>query len=70
MFAKIKVNGSDADPLYKWLKSAKGGALGLDAIKWNFAKFVVDKNGIPRYRHAPPDSPLSLVNEIEKLLSE
>lgn len=70
IFAKIEVNGDGADPLWKWLKSAKGGTLGLDAIKWNFSKFLVDKDGNPRYRHAPTDSPQSLTKEIEELLAE
>ncbi len=45
MFAKVEVNGADAHPLWKWLKDEKGGILGVDAIKWNFSKFLVGRDG-------------------------
>ena len=53
---KINVNGNDADPLYKWLKSKKGGIL-WSAIKWNFTKFLINKNGEVVHRFAPTASP-------------
>jgi len=68
MFEKINVNGSDAHPLFKYLKAQQGGML-IDAIKWNFTKFVVDKNGIPVARYGPTDDPIPKVeNEVKKLL--
>jgi len=64
---KINVNGDDADPLYKWLKSKKGGIL-WSAIKWNFTKFLINKNGEVVQRFAPIAAPSSLekyiVNEL------
>ena len=64
---KINVNGNDADPLYKWLKSKKGGIL-WSAIKWNFTMFLINKNGEVVHRFAPTASPSSLekyiVNEL------
>jgi glutathione peroxidase len=68
MFAKIDVNGDDAHPLYKWLKSAKPGLLGSEAIKWNFSKFLVDRNGQVVERYAPTTSPESVGADIDKLL--
>lgn len=68
MFAKIDVNGSKADPLYKWLKEQKSGLLGIGAIKWNFTKFLIDRNGSVIKRFAPADTPESLVKDVEKLL--
>ncbi len=68
MFAKIDVNGSNADPLWKWLKQEKGGLLGMDGIKWNFTKFLVDRNGKVVSRHAPTTTPEQLKGEIEGLL--
>ena len=56
---KINVNGNDADPLYKWLKSKKGGIL-WSAIKWNFTKFLINKNGEVVHRFAPTAAPSSL----------
>ncbi|XP_313167.4 uncharacterized protein LOC1274092 isoform X1 [Anopheles gambiae] len=67
VFAKIKVNGDDADPLYKYLKHKQGGILG-DSIKWNFSKFLVNKDGQPVDRYAPTTSPKSIVKDIDKLL--
>lgn|SRR5574344_120063 len=64
---KINVNGNDADPLYKWLKSKKGGIL-WSAIKWNFTKFLINKNGEVVHRFAPTAPPSSIekyiVNEL------
>jgi glutathione peroxidase len=60
MFAKIDVNGADAHPLYQHLKNAKPGILGTEAIKWNFTKFLVDKQGEVLARYAPKDTPEGL----------
>ncbi|MFZ5628584.1 MAG: glutathione peroxidase [Spirochaetota bacterium] len=68
MFGKIDVNGSNAHPLYKFLTSEKPGILGLEAIKWNFTKFLVDKNGNPVKRYAPNTKPEDIAGDIEKLL--
>nr|QCF46616.1 ascorbate peroxidase [Pohlia nutans] len=68
IFDKINVNGSQEAPLYKFLKSQKGGWLG-DNIKWNFAKFLVDKNGKVVDRYAPTTAPSKIEKSIEKLLS-
>lgn len=59
MHSKVDVNGKDAAPLYKFLKSSKGGLFG-DNIKWNFSKFLVDKDGNVVDRYAPTTSPLSI----------
>ncbi|VDP99875.1 unnamed protein product [Trichobilharzia regenti] len=56
MFAKINVNGSDAHPLYKFLKHRLGGTL-ISAIKWNFSKFLVDREGQPVKRYSPTTAP-------------
>ena len=68
VMAKIDVNGSSADPLYTFLKRAKPGLLGLEAIKWNFTKFLVDADGAVVSRHAPAEKPQDLVPAIEALL--
>jgi glutathione peroxidase len=68
-FAKIEVNGDNANPLYKFLKSQKKGIL-TENIKWNFTKFLVDRNGNIVGRYAPTEKPEKLVNKIEKLLKE
>jgi glutathione peroxidase len=67
MFAKIEVNGDDAHPLYKWLKDEHGGLLG-GAIKWNFTKFLVGRDGEVIERYAPTTKPEKLVGDIEKAL--
>ena len=67
MFSKIDVNGENAHPLYKFLTSEKGGLIN-DKIKWNFTKFLVDRNGKPVERFATPTKPASLEDDIEKLL--
>ncbi len=69
MFAKIKVNGDDAHPVYQHLKQAQPGVLGSKGIKWNFTKFLIDKSGQVVKRYAPTDKPASLVKDIEKLLA-
>jgi glutathione peroxidase len=69
MFAKIDVNGDDAHPLFKYLTSAKKGLLGSEAIKWNFTKFLVDKEGKVVERYAPTTKPEDLDKEIDRLLT-
>ena len=68
MFEKVKVNGADANPLFKHLKSAAPGLLGSEAIKWNFTKFLVGKDGKVHKRYAPQTAPAELGSDIEKLL--
>jgi len=68
MFAKVDVNGDDAAPLYRFLKAEKPGLLGSEAIKWNFTKFLVDRNGNVVKRYAPNDTPESIAKDIEKAL--
>jgi glutathione peroxidase len=68
MFAKIDVNGSNADPLYKFLKEAKPGLLGSESIKWNFTKFLVDRKGNVVERYAPTTKPEAIATTIEELL--
>ena len=68
MFAKIHVNGPSAHPLYDFLKSEKSGLLGIEAIKWNFSKFLVDKEGRVVERYAPTTTPAALKGDIEALL--
>ena len=68
MFAKIEVNGENTDPLYAFLKEEQPGLLGSQAIKWNFTKFLVDKQGKVTARFAPTTKPADLEAEIEKLL--
>ncbi|XP_066254531.1 uncharacterized protein [Euwallacea similis] len=65
MFGKINVNGNDAHPLFKYLKHKQGGTLG-SFIKWNFTKFIIDKNGQPVERHGPSTNPKDLVKSLEK----
>lgn len=64
MFSKIDVNGENTHPLYKYLKEAKKGLFGSEAIKWNFTKFLVDKNGTVINRYAPATKPESLEVDI------
>ncbi|OQR70450.1 glutathione peroxidase-like [Tropilaelaps mercedesae] len=68
MFKKINVNGSEAVPLYVFLKSQQAGFL-VNAIKWNFTKFLVDKQGRPVKRYSPQDNPASMAKDIEPLLA-
>jgi len=68
LFAKVDVNGSHAAPLYRLLKKAKPGLLGSEAIKWNFTKFLVDREGNVVDRYAPNVEPASLATDVEKLL--
>ena len=68
MFAKIKVNGDDAHPLYKFLKQEEKGILGTSGIKWNFTKFLVDKAGTVVKRYGSMDSPDSIEKDLAPLL--
>lgn len=68
LFAKVNVNGSDAAPLYKHLKSAAPGLLGSEAIKWNFTKFLIGRDGKVLERYAPTTIPESLESAIEAAL--
>jgi len=68
MFSKLDVNGDAAAPLYRYLKHAKPGVLGTEAIKWNFTKFLVDREGDVVARYAPNDTPESLEPAIAKAL--
>ena len=68
LFAKVDVNGDKAAPLYRYLKHEKPGLLGSEAIKWNFTKFLVDREGRVVERYAPNAEPESLEGDIEKLL--
>jgi glutathione peroxidase len=68
IFSKIDVNGRDADPLYVYLRAEMPGILGTTEIKWNFTKFLVDRNGEVVNRFAPDVKPENLVQDIEELL--
>ena len=68
MFGKIDVNGDNAHPLYRYLKGEKPGVLGTEAIKWNFTKFLVDRQGQVVSRHAPTEKPEDMESAIEALL--
>ncbi|UUZ78287.1 glutathione peroxidase [Polaromonas sp. P1(28)-13] len=69
MMSKIDVNGPAAHPLYKWLSSEAPGLLGSKAIKWNFTKFLVGKDGQVIKRYAPTDKPADLVKDVEAALA-
>jgi len=69
MMAKIDVNGDTAHPLYQWLCAQAPGLLGSKSIKWNFTKFLVDKDGTVLKRYAPTDAPESLAKDIEAALA-
>ena len=68
MMSKIEVNGSGAHPLYKWLTAEAPGLLGTKAIKWNFTKFLVDREGTVVERYAPNVAPEKIAPDIERLL--
>lgn len=68
VFAKIDVNGPQADPLFEHLKKAAPGLMGLTSIKWNFTKFLVDRNGAVVRRYAPTTMPEDIARDIEALL--
>lgn len=69
MMSKIDVNGDQAHPLYQWLVAEAPGLLGLKAIKWNFTKFLIGKDGRVVKRYAPQDGPDSLAKDIEAALA-
>jgi len=69
MMAKVKVNGVQAHPLWKWLTAEARGVLGTQAVKWNFTKFLVGKDGQVLKRYAPTDKPESLRQDIEAALA-
>ena len=69
MMSKINVNGDEADPLFKWLCAEAPGLLGTKAIKWNFTKFLIGRNGQVIGRYAPMDKPESIAKDIEKELA-
>ena len=68
LFAKIEVNGTHTDPLYRLLKSEAKGLLGSESIKWNFTKFLIDKTGKVVRRYAPTDTPESIERDIAKVM--
>jgi glutathione peroxidase len=69
MMAKVEVNGAQAHPLWQWLKKQAPGLLGSQAIKWNFTKFLVGKDGRVIRRYAPTDTPQSIAADIEAALA-
>jgi glutathione peroxidase len=69
MMSKVQVNGAQAHPLWQWLTREARGILGSKAIKWNFTKFLVGRDGQVRKRYAPTDAPESLRKDIEKALA-
>lgn len=69
MMSKVDVNGAEAHPLYKWLSAEAPGLLGSKAIKWNFTKFLVGKDGRVLKRYAPQDAPEKLAKDIEAALA-
>lgn len=68
LFEKIEVNGDGAHPLYKYLKEALPGVLGTEMIKWNFTKFLIDRDGNPVKRFAPNDKPEDIEGDIKALI--
>lgn len=68
MMSKVNVNGAEAHPLYQWLSAEAPGLLGSKAIKWNFTKFLVGKDGRVLKRYAPQDAPEKLSKDIEAAL--
>ena len=69
MMSKVKVNGDEAHPLYQWLTAEAPGILGSKAIKWNFTKFLVGRDGRVIKRYAPQDSPEKMAKDIEAALA-
>ena len=68
MFARIEVNGDGTHPLFAWLKQAAPGILGSQAVKWNFTKFLIARDGEAVTRYAPDTEPAAIAGDIEKLL--
>ena len=69
IFAKVDVKGSDAHPLFHFLTNEKKGLLGTESIKWNFTKFLINKDGEPVARYAPSTTPEKIKGDIEKLIN-
>jgi glutathione peroxidase len=69
MMSKVKVNGDDAHPLWQWLTQAAPGILGTQAVKWNFTKFLIGKDGLAIKRYASTDKPEALQSDIEAALA-
>lgn len=67
--AKLEVNGDHADPLWQWMRDAEPGVLGTTAVKWNFTKFLVGRNGQVIARYAPTATPESMAKDIEAALA-
>jgi glutathione peroxidase len=68
LFSKVEVNGDDAHPLYKYLRSERKGLLGTESIKWNFTKFLVGSDGAVLKRYAPTDTPESIGADLARVL--
>jgi len=68
LMAKVDVNGDDASPLFDWMKSEAKGLMGSTSIKWNFTKFLIDREGNVVKRYGPQDTPASIAKDIAKLL--
>ena len=68
LMAKIDVNGDDASPLFDWMKSEAKGLMGSTSIKWNFTKFLIDREGNVVKRYGPQDTPASIAKDIAKLM--
>ena len=69
LFAKIDVNGPQSHPLYQFLREARPGILGTEAIKWNFTKFLIDREGNPIKRYASRDKPEDIDEDVQRLLA-
>ena len=70
VMAKVDVNGSGADPLFRWLKREKPGVLGIGAIKWNFTKFLVGRDGAAIGRYPPSTSPAAMAGAVRAALAK
>ena len=68
LMAKIDVNGPDASPLYDWMKNEKKGVMSSRSIKWNFTKFLIDRDGNVVKRYGPQETPRMIAKDVEKLL--
>lgn len=68
LMQKVEVNGDNASPLFDWMKKEAPGVMGSKAIKWNFTKFLIDREGNVVRRYGPADAPASIAQDIEKLL--
>jgi len=69
LFGKVRTNGDEAHPMFLFLKGKLTGVLG-SSVKWNFTKFLCDRDGVPVRRYGPPTAPMSLVKDIEELLDK